>query len=419
MELKIRAVRIAKGIRQVDLAEAMGLTDSVVVRAENGHSKYTNRQIEIAREFLDIEKAPLLDEELVIFKRRLYMWRDLIKDEHMEEAWKAQQEMSIITQLPFEKDLIMLYNMLEVRLLLKERRFDEAESRLKLVKPELENATKENQYHYYYNMGSLHLFRRNHEDALLSYTLANNMEIDGFEKESFLLYNLAICYARLGKYVLSIVMMEQISGQHRDYKQGAPSLLFDNNLGLNYLRIGHYERAKELFNNVLINAKTINRTVYVGFALHNMGCVCFRLGDYKKANKYFDDAFEYISSESSCYLENLYYKIRCQIAMKVRGSSVYKIDLPRAILMAEGNEHYTLLFNSLAHTKTFREKASQDYIENTTIPYFLQRYEYSKALDFCEILEIAFEKCYLTKRVLEIKVMAFDIHKKMTSGRDY
>ena len=420
IEEKIKIIRTAKGVSQIRLAEALNCSDATVSRAEKGQGKYTDKQVRAAREFLGIEKVPLFDEEIASFKERLYVWRDLIKDEHMEEARKLHQDLGDITYLTFETDLIILYRILEVRMLLRERskkeRLDEAGEKLELIKPLIEEASKESQYYFYYTMGSLHFLKGNYEEALLSYTLADSIENKDFEKEAGLLYNLAICHAKFGKYVLVIGLLERMRCTLAHDRKSVLSMYIDNTLGANYGRIGHLEQARELYDKALAKARSINHKLLIGILLHNHGFTCFEMTDFKEAIRYFDEAFEYLEEGSDGYFMNLYSKLRCLIAMR---SSACKEELIRASLLAQGNQHYTLLFDSLSHMRTLREKASLEYIENITVPYLLDKYEYHKALDYCKVLEITYKKLKRRMKSLEMKALAFDIYIKMTSGREW
>jgi tetratricopeptide (TPR) repeat protein len=310
----------------------------------------------------------------------------------------------------------MLYKLLEVRLLMKEGNFSAAGESLKAIEPSITEASNEVKYYFYYNMGSLLVYGKDFEEALRFYLLANGIGADGFEKEVALHFNIAICYSNLGKYLLAITSMEGIYHlfNHAD-RTSIPGMLLDNNLSVDYMRIGNIKKARKFIDKTLIRAKSINNRHYIGAALHNHGCACFRSGEFEKAIEYFDEAFDYFRKGSDVYLENLYFQIRSLIALK---SSKAKKALHDAKSISENNEHYTILFKSLTHLLTMRENASLQYIEKTTIPHLLEKHEYFRALNYCKELEIAYEKKSSKMKSLEMKALAYDIHLKIINGSD-
>jgi len=429
-EEKIKIIREAKNIRQIDLAQGLGCSHAVVSRAENpnDNGKYSEKHIIDAKKYLNIEKAPLYEKECALFRRELYVWRELIKNEHMEDARKKQKELGVIKHLPFEPELNLLYDMIEIRLLFKERKFETSSDYLSRAEPLMKDATAEILYEYYYNRGSQYLFDREHEDALRFLTLALELEVADYVKEPSLNYNIALCHARFGRYFLAIIMLERAYLQATSDEISAVGMVIENNLGLNYLKIGNNEKAKEHFENTFERAKLIRNERYIGNALHNKGCVYFKLGKYKEAIVFLDQAEEFFEKGDIDYLENQYRKIRCLIAMnKPFGKDI----LQNAIVLAEGNEYFTMIFEALSRIISApKDNDTLEYVENTVIPYFMKWHSYNKALEYYDILEKAYKKRSeaktlakyqrdeLERKILNIGMSCFDIYKKMIGGEE-
>jgi len=412
VEEKIKEIRKAKGVTQKMLSKALDCGEATINRSENSGRPYTEGEIIAIREYLGVTELPLFDKEIAVYKEKVYVWIDRIRNELLNEAKKMREELSIIEQLPFETDLIMLFKLAGVRLLLKEGDFISSEEVLEWAKPFLGDTTEENQYHFHYATGSLHMYQRNPKDALQAYMLADSIELGSFKRENNLKFNLAICYAKLGKYVLAIGLLEHIYNDIDHEISSIDGLILDTNLGINYMRMNHIQKARGFFDKVLASAKRMGRKTSAGFALHNHGCICWKLGEFEKAVEYFDKASVNFSVGDNHYLENQYFKISCLIALKSHQSEK---ELENTITLAKDNHHYLMLLNSLPHLMTMDE-ASMEYIEKTTIPYLLDKYEYFKTFGYFEILE----KTYLKKggkmKSLEIAKRAYDVHKLMTRG---
>jgi len=429
IEEKIKQIRFFQDITQNALAEALGCSDATISRIEDGKTdyRYTDKQIKDARKLFGLENAPLLDDEIAPFKERIYLWVDQIKDGYFTQAQKTQEELSIITQLPFEQDLIILYKLVQVRLLVKEGKKAEANENLSYAEPLLEKSTVENKYHFYCSMGLLRTNEGNFEEGLSFLTKANDLEVVGFKKEPSLNFNLALCEAKFGRYYLAIILMEQVYHVFNVERASVAMMLFNNNLAINYTKIGYFKRANELLAKTLSVARSIGDKTFIGYALHNHGYLYLKRRSYKEAIEYFNQAFEYFTEGNNrAYLENSYYKIRSLISNK---DSASKTALTHAKSVARDNEHFVQLFNALTHLTTLKADDSLEYIENTTIPYLLSRYDYAEAMDYYEVLEKEYERrsnlktqsktqmLAMEMKALKMKASAGDIHKIMRSGR--
>jgi tetratricopeptide (TPR) repeat protein len=413
VEEKIRIIREAKELPQSAISDILGCGVATVSRFENNKGRYNGEQLQEVRKLLDIEDVPLLDNEIADYKTRLYFLRDYIKDERIVEARRLREELAIITQLPFERGLNLLFEMFSIRLLMKDNCVVLAEEALERARVYLDEMNDEILYHFNYNMGSLNAHKGNFREAQDLYLKAYNMKIENMEKEPNLYYNLAFCHSRLGAYVLAVNTLERAYNKFGRENISNMAMRFDIMLATNYMRIGQIEQARMLFDKVLVRAKNFNHKTYIGGTLHNHGCACLKLGEHDDALEHFERAFEYFSEGENMYLENMYFKIRCLIAMK---NATAKVLIPRAMALAEDSEHYQLLFDSLSHLLTIKDEASQEYIHETTIPHLLGKFEYYRVVDYCEHLESAYNKKGLKSKTLEIGAIARDVYRKMIFG---
>ena len=413
IEEKVKILRKIRKVDQKELAEIIGRETNTIYRAEKGERLYTEEELVLIKGHFGIpEAAPLTDMELAIYKERLYVWRERIREELLDEARKLRTKLDAITELPFEQNLTMLYKAIGVRLLLKDDDIEEAGKHIEFLEANLEGATKEIQYHFLYAKGLYGLYTRNFKDALNSFSKALNLEINEleFEKEDALHYNIAFCHSKLGMYFVATTSYLKIYNKFNHDRVNTTGMLVENALALDFMRLGHVDKAEELFNKVLMKARILESKTHIGHALQNLGCVYFssKKRDYKKAILHINQALVYRKKGSALHLECLYYKIRCLIALK---NPEYIQILAEAKLLSESNMYYSILFTSLSHLASLKEDESKEYIENTTIPFLLDNHEYFKILDYCEILE----KCYdgnFTK-IAKFKAINDDVYKRM------
>ena len=421
---KIKNLREIKKYTQEALADALGCSKSKVSQVEKGEWEYSEDDIKAAKIFFGIENAPFTSSELMEFRQRLYKWRDYIKNGLIGDAKDFQKGLIVINQLPFEPDLNFLYRMFEIRLFIKELNIEAAENMLLADEANVEEASEEGKHHFYYNMGSMSILRRDFKTALQFYLKAREFEIYTLEKDLGLDLNLVLCYSELGKYTLAIGVIEKVYHKFDYNSTGAARAYLDSTLAINYVNIGQVARAKELLKKSIAEAKGITDKTHIGTILHNYGCACWRNGEYEEAIRYFDQAdAEYVEGVFNYQrekLENMYWKIRCLIALKKSSKVRPLLDKAKSLVREWENEHYLMAFESLSHLLTITKDGSIEFIEKKTIPYFIKKYEYYRVLHYCELLESIFKRRgagYKT-RALEMAVIIRDIINEITFGEE-
>jgi len=417
---KLRKIRKSKGIKQMRFAEILHWDVSRISEIETGRRHYCDKQLTKLRAFLEIEDAPVTDDELVKFKRRLYVWRDLIRDRRINEAENLRKELAVISKLPYEKDLNLLYKMFEISQLLRQ---DDVNDNLQFMaealdetEPFLDEASEETKHHFYCNKGLLCYYRDEHEKSTTYYKAAISTEDDGYEKEPTVYYNLALAYSHMGMAVRALSIILDSYNLFDHHRTSIIGLRIDNTLAVNYIRTNQIGLALKVLDRAVDKASSLADKTFLDITLHNYGAAYFQAGDYEKALQYFNEAFEHIDKNNSLYLENYFAKVHTLITIK--NKALYSPLLLKAKTVARANEHYTLLFDSLSHALTAKELRSVEFIENITLPYLVNNYQYSRALYFCNVLIEAHDRSKRSKRVLEIKGLKADILEKIMFGSD-
>ncbi|MCL2361650.1 MAG: helix-turn-helix transcriptional regulator [Defluviitaleaceae bacterium] len=403
---KIRQIRKAKGLSQENLAYDIGLSTSTVCRIEQGIVEINGDILKSIKKALEIESAPLLPGEGEGYKERLHIWHKLILDGHLIEARTLQKDLADITALPFEKDLVNLYSLFEISLLLAEQDYTAAKTRLQSMDLEM---NRENQYHYYRNMGWLYMSigadraQEPLEYLLKAYSLQE-------KPDGGLYYRIARCYTRLGQPFRSIAMLEKAYKAYGDNKTTVVSLDLDNKMALNYIDIGDTVRAREILEKCLVNARNISNDNYIGVILANIGLTYVKDKNWEIALDYYVQAREYFKGVERNDREIVYYKARCLIALR-RFAQCKELLLSLSDVGYDGT-----IFDSLNHLITLREPASYEYLERVTIPFLMSKYNIMEALDFCEVLEDFHESRGSTRKALEFAKIQRDIYKGMISN---
>ncbi|MCL2360542.1 MAG: helix-turn-helix domain-containing protein, partial [Defluviitaleaceae bacterium] len=102
---KISIIRKAKGLSQDNIAHILNTNRVAISRLENGETEWSAEVLATVKEFMGIQKHPLLEHEIRVYSDCLQVWKTLIIRGRFAEAKAMQEEMAIILDLPFEHDL--------------------------------------------------------------------------------------------------------------------------------------------------------------------------------------------------------------------------------------------------------------------------------------------------------------------------
>ena len=416
VEQKLKIVRKIKGFTQEEMGKAIGLSRSSISLYESDAEEdkrftYKPTQVRKLKEFLGIESIPILKGEYPIFKNNLYELFNLIFEERMDEAKELQKHLSSIVIIPFEPELTSLFLLFEAKVLLRERKMKEAEERLELVKSKYGFLSNEVYYHYNCTLGSVKIYEGNFEEALKHFLYVEHLEFDNYGKGVSFYFNIGYCYTNIGRCTRAIASFESIRHLYNYKSANFYRMRMSNTLGLNYMRLGDTEQAIKMFNTALSDAVSIENEFYTYTALHNLGCAHVRAKNYSYALECFEEVSEKIGREHYLFLENTYYQVLCLVMLERRNA---KEELEKGKVLSQGNEHYSILFESLSHLSTRYAQDSKQFIEEKTIPHLINKQKYHVALFYCDRVR----ECYIREsrktKANELGNIMFEITAKMT-----
>jgi len=413
---KIREIRIARGITQDELASAASSDSPSISKIENGNLTCSDDLLWEIKKVLRAEEIPLLANERESFMDKLQNWYDVISERKLVKANEMRIGLSAITCLPSEKELNTIYALFECRLFLGLNEIEPAQKILMNIEPNVDLLTDTQKYHYYYNKGTLEIKNARSEEALNFYLMAFNLMKRGLKESHPLYYSIAYCYFRTGSYLRSIAFLEKFREQFSSEQNGLSLFHAENLLATNYIRTNNFQLAKILLDKCHAFAIENKDDVNIGMVLLNYGYLYFMAKNYNKAFEYLNEAKPYLDESGSLYLEALYQKARCMIAMN-RFTSCAPL-LEDGIIRAKGNETYQILFVSLSRFLTINQIESRAYLEDVAIPFLIKTHNYIIALDYSESLANYYSKKgkgYNGKRLKMVDI-AHMLYKKMYEG---
>jgi len=410
---KLKAVREAQGLSLEKLGVEVNYTHGTLSRIENNKDEHVLEKLPVLRVALGITTVPLLDDERESFRTRLYIMYNLINDDEDEEAKKMQDKLSVIKLLTYEYEFNALYSLFCARLLLVDRKIEEAKVLFAKVELGLNSASNEVLYHYYYMQGTLNVKLKNYKNAFNFYMNAHGVWREKYGNCIVLYYALAFCARMIGRVSHAISFLENAQRLHQSEQAGVPGWHIDNALASDYIHFGLIDKARKLQQRCLKDAKNSKNKYRIGLAYTNTAYLYDRSRDWQTALGYAEDALECFEKGTVDYLSALLGKGRALLGM---GNVIACRELLiEAKKLAISNEDYLMRFEALSHLITISDKESLDYLETVTIPYFLGANQNMIALEFCEQVKEHYEKKKMeeTKKALKIDAIMTRIYAEM------
>ncbi|MCL2361439.1 MAG: helix-turn-helix domain-containing protein [Defluviitaleaceae bacterium] len=417
---KLKMIRDIKGFTQGFVAQKIKRNTMYVSRLESGQADCSNTMLVEIKKAMQIENAPLLEHELIVYRNRLIVCNDLLNAGRTYDAREAYINLFPLYILSYEQDLAFLHSMTEVRLLFQENNFLAGEERLIAAEAYLDKIGNDGFHLYHYNKAKLYIYNCDNKNALRHLLKAHAIKSDDFRNEIQLLLDIGICYCDMGRPLLAIVYLERVSILTRDERCSSFQAYINLALAASYFSINELTRAKNLYENAILYMRAINDTKMLCDSLGNLGMLYCFMGNPEDGLALCNEALIYYNDlhlEQQLLYERLLIS-RAWCLLKLKAHLQCKDVLMEGRDLTGGK--LGIMFDALGHLMTLDEISSTDYIETVAIPFFgksdfVNRYY---AIHFCDILESHYVKRKSLKKAKIIASISRDIYKEMLRVSD-
>jgi len=423
---KIYSIRTAMGLSQDNLAYALNTTKMSVSRLERGETQCSEATLVAIKKFLGIEKAPLLDHELQIYRSRIQVWQELIGVDRLDEARAMQSEMAVILNLPFEHDLYQLYLATECWLLNREYNFEDMAAKLSALEEILDNSSAEVLNIYHRCKGFLCMVQGEHKNSHTHLTKALAYAEACMKTDVAALFTLGQLYYTLGKIYQAIICFELVRAQSNDSLVHRRGMWLYQKLAGCYCVVRDYSKAEALFNAALAKARALNDEETIGDVLSNMGTLYVLMGQIDKGMAIIEQGLEYIASNTGMHVHTLLNKVDCLISINEHDKCREVLEHIKAMLdqglqcdlsFMQGRAEFDTFIELAEHQLNLDDINSVKYIQDVAIPNFrASGSTLHTAILLCERLEAYYIKKRTKTKANAIAAVARDIYREMYEG---
>jgi len=418
---KLRLIRKDRGLSLENIAHGTGCSVATLSRLERGEADVDNDVLTAIRKTLDVENAPLLEEECTFFESRLWLWNDLLASDRLQEAKEIQQEMSSVLQLPYIQNISLLYSLTEARMIYYDSgNIQLMQEKMEAVDTHYSEMKGEARCLFYYNKASLSNSHNNFKEAINHYTTA--LECIGDNLKSLapiLLVNLGACYGRISRPFHAVLYFERASQACFGDLTSNLKPTINIQLSVGYRAIGELKKAKQHTTEALAHAKRVKYSVGIGVCYCNYAEIGVASGNYEEALGFCDQSLEQLKDEErqyDLYLNALY--LKACILLELRRFTELSQLAKQGVELSKDFKTYALLFESVAHLATLKNSESEDFIESVTIPSLIKKNNTRAILFYSNKLEEHFRKKRSNKRAMNLVEISRDIYRSMTMSAD-
>jgi len=284
---------------------------------------------------------------------------------------------------------------------------------------------------YHRNMGFLFFCSQAHRASLRHFLRSLEYVSDNIKPDAGVYLNIGTAYVCLGKPWQSILNLEQAKAKFNIDRTSNIEMGINSTLAICYSFVGEFDKAEKLFNISLMQAKRINDENAIGIVLSNLGQLYAKSGRYEASVKIYDEALEHLKiREIRDKSQELFQSDKYQRMQVLAGKSFALIRLKdyaqckglatQLNALAEGNEIFSAIAETITCLITLDDSKSTDYIEKVAIPYFRYHKNINNgiylALEVCEILEAHYNKKRSTKKAHAVATTIRDIQKAVYYG---
>ena len=364
---KLRTIRKARDMTQLQLAVEMGYNASTVDNYENERNRISAKVYKAFKVATGTVDVPITDEEMLIFKNeQLNAWNHMVNFGDIEKAKELQLALAYRVKWSYDVEMQLLYDIYNINYYSRIDKKEESDKMVASLKEREAEFTEEHWYWYYRYLGSLEHWNWKYKAAMALYMKAEEIGNRIGLNDNAIYYNIGNCLTHMGYSYLAMLYLEKIQLKELNVINMGLWFTIQSLLAINYSKLGRTDEALELLESSLeycLKEKSSDRLSSVYFSL---GWVHKNSGNFEKALENYDLA-------SSCYIDKgeMYLSCLCHKVLLLRANNkndeATKYINEGLYIATKGSLWYEWL-QAIRYSLMLDEKGAIGYLEFTSIP---------------------------------------------------
>jgi len=421
---KLMELRKAKNISMARLGAAIYASADKVSKVERGTGRYSEDQVLLAMEFLDIAGMPLTEEARGFAKQQINVFRNNVRERQFGDAEVMYNKLKNIVNLePCDPELVRLFRLAEVHYQLFTDKLKDGEEGLNYLRNYLEVMDPLQKYYFYCSEGTWHVMYGRYKDGLgccyKALVISHNDDSIPDDEIPRLLGNIAVCYSHLQFPSMAIIYALKACILHPEKIGDKLTLALSTTLAHNYLFIDAIYEAEVILKHCRMQANAINDKYFIGLNMYHYGVFHIQSDNWKEALPYLDKILENFDKDTPLHFAATNRKIRC--LTDGRSFTEAGLLLDKAQTWYGKHEIYSIYIQSLGRyltisdRKTLLNEEAVDYILNVTVPHYIKNHDFFELEDYLILVRENLEKRGNSTGALKITAMLHELDRRCPS----
>ena len=415
---KFKQIRKKKNLTQKELAKMINCDRSYIARMESGSRDIPPQIISAFKIALEIECAPLTNEDIEEYIANLCTLNELVSLGQLDKAKKLHQNLELGIEWVFEQDIVTLYELFTAEFYRVSGDMKAYEKTIIALEKKQHEFNYEHKYWYWCQKGSCELVSGYSKNALLSFLHAENIgDRLGLAYETICI-SIARCLTDIAYVLLSIEYLEKAQKIAKERVNNKYNVCIQSLLASNYSILGWHVKAIKLIESCISDEKEkVGAKESIGALYHLMCNVYQRKGDFDKAFECTEAALTYFNKNSDYYIYNIY--LKASILLSHNKTNEGEKYLAKGLNISIKGSLLNTLIVALKSSATLNNLSSRRHLETISIPqllnfgqvvvvldcYIMLRQYYYNAEEYKNALKYSQMENEITKRFVERELL--------------
>ncbi|OIK06798.1 helix-turn-helix domain-containing protein [Bacillus sp. MUM 13] len=380
----IASQRLKQNITQKDLSKGI-CSITYLSKLENNRMEGNDEIIHLICKRLRVDLSSM-NKIRENFKENMELFYNSLSEDNqsaIEELWLHLVKLNTDIQNP---KLKTYFSLLSARYYIYKQDIKKVSEILGDIGKLKKTLTEEQLAYYQYFSGLNQYLKGNYQAAankvLEAFVLLKSIGYNDYH----LIYHLALLNSHMHNTTVAIFYSNsalQYFQEELNYKRVIDCQII---LGINWTRVGEYEKALEYYLKVLRVGKKSNDRFLVGKIYHNIGFLYQKKGDLLNSIKFFSKSLKYKQESELSYLNTIYYLADTHLSLPDDcDRAKYRVEEGLKLSLMCNNSEYHIKFKML-YLFHFNDNMDEyrEYLENVCIPFFKEKDDV-KALCDCYV----------------------------------
>lgn len=309
------------------------------------------------------------------------------------------------------------YMLIELRYYIEKDNLNLANSIFTEIKTYYKTLSTKQKYYFHYFSGLIFSKQKNVSKGIEHFELAFNIkEESSIEDDNLIYYHLALAYSITNVPSLSLYYAKEALKILQDQLDFANVINCRLIIGINYVRIKKYIKAKNHFQQILNISGTYKDELLISKVYHNLGYLYSKEGNTESALQNYKKSLEYKNENTNLYINTVYFIIKEYIKVNdITNATNYINNVINNSYLCNNYESFVRI-QIISYKLHNKDRELENYIQNVATPLFKKNNDTNALAECYQFIAELYEKQFKYKKSNRYYKNALNL---LNKGGDY